>query len=57
MDNIDITELVELVREKLVPFCQCITNHTDAGCVKFQLTINIQKPEELKHIISQLNKI
>jgi len=57
MDNFDITELVELVREKLIPFCQCETNYTDDGCVKLQLTLNIQKPEELKHIISQLNKL
>lgn len=58
MEDEDIVKLVQLIREKLSPFVSVLTDYAaDDKCVMARLTLVIKKPDELQHIIHQLDKI
>ena len=57
MEDKDIVKLVQLIRKTLCPFVSLLTDYSADKCVMTRLTLVIKKPDELQHIISQLNKL
>jgi len=57
MDDEKIVELIQLFRSKLSPFVSVLNDYSADKCVMTRLTLVIKKPDELNHIISQLNRL